>query len=289
MLDLSIIRSFFANKHDDVIVDADELGFVVHKGHRFLTFLQDAKYLGGIISNEDIVAVLYNDSIEIEAKSIQARLIPVSDARLAFSVLHNSLRSHYADVESYVSSSAKIDSSVQIPSRGVYIGDEVLIEPNVVIYPGTTISQGAVIRSGAIIGSEALDIREVEDGPFLMSNHLGRVHIGEYVEVGNNSVVDRAIFRHQTTSIGFSSKIGCLVNISHGVKVGAKNKIAGGVQICGGTQVGDNNWFGPKAVVSHMLNIGSNVFVSLGSVVLKDLGDGWKVVNSRVFQDRHPF
>jgi len=61
------------------------------------------------------------------------------------------------------------------------------------------------------------------------------------------------------------------------------------VQICGSTTIGDDNWFGPSSVISHMLSIGNGNFVALGSQVFRDLEDGWKVVGTKVFRERHLF
>lgn len=289
MIDLKPVDDFLVDADEDLVVNADELGFVVHSGHRFLTFLQDRSFLSEISANDDIVAVLCSPDLVADAQFGKARIIPTTHPRLAFTTLHNSLKPYYQESKSVIASSAQIHPTAQISSVGVVIHEDVLIEANAVILAGTTIGKNSIIRSGAVIGSEALDIRDSENGPFIMSKHLGGVRLDDYVEVGQNSVVDRAIFRHQETTIGFSTKIGALTNISHGVMIGEKNKIAAGVQICGGTRIGDNNWFGPKSIVSHMLTIGSKVFVSLGSVVLQDLQDEWKVVNSRVFRERKLF
>jgi UDP-3-O-[3-hydroxymyristoyl] glucosamine N-acyltransferase len=73
------------------------------------------------------------------------------------------------------------------------------------------------------------------------------------------------------------------------VRIGKRNKVTAGVMICGSTVVGDDNWFGPGAIVSNLLKLGSRNYVALGANVLSDLEDEWKVVGTRVFRDRKLF
>lgn len=117
-----------------------------------------------------------------------------------------------------------------------------------------------------------------------MTDHLGGVVIGEFVEIGHHTVVDRSIFRQTCTEVGAYTKIGCLSNISHGVRIGIKNKITAGVKICGSTVIGDENWIGPGAIISNLLTVGSRNYISLGANVLSNLEDDWKVVGIRVLR-----
>ena len=194
-----------------------------------------------------------------------------------------------AYMPSVISTSAQIHASAVIDPVGVEIGEDVIIEAGVTVQPGSKIGAHSIIRAGSHIGSDALDIKKDESGNPYMTDHLGGVEIGEHVEVGHNSVVDRSIFRQTSTVIGSHTKIGCLSNISHGVRLGERNMIAAGVKICGSTEIGNENWIGPGAIISNLLRIGSKNYISLGSQVLSNLEDGWKVVGIRVFKDRKLF
>jgi UDP-3-O-[3-hydroxymyristoyl] glucosamine N-acyltransferase len=169
------------------------------------------------------------------------------------------------------------------------IDENVVIEANTSIFPNTHIGAGAIIRSGAQIGSTALHVNKSPSGQLITTKHFGRTIIGKEVEIGNNSVVDRALFEYEETFIGDFTKIGSLVNISHGVSIGTNNRIAAGAQICGYTRLGDDNWVGPGVIISHMVNVGSECYLSLGSFILHDIEDSWKVVGTKIFKDRKLF
>ena len=288
MLDLNPIKEYLV---DDIefLDDADELGFVISHGHRFLTFIGHPKFFEEALKNTDVKAVLWEDKFPVPSDTGHIRVIRVNRAQLAFGVLHNSLRSSIKYEASKTDPSAKVHSSSWIEEFGVTIGEGVLIEPFVTVFAGTTIGKNSIIRSGVRLGTDALDIKAKPDGTYLMSDHIGRLEIGENVEIGHNSVVDRAIFRHQTTSIGDYTKIACLVNISHGVVLGKRNKITAGVKICGSTVVGDDNWFGPGVIISHLRKVGSRNYFTLGSSVFEDIADDWKIVGAKIFKDRKLF
>lgn len=266
--------------------ECDELGYAVWNNYNYLTFLNNQEFVDVIISNESIKAVLWDRKIPTPGGSLDFEVILCEDPLSLFTLLHNSLENSVYLKENKISVTANIANQVSIAATGVEIGENVVIEPYVTIYPGVTIGRNSIIRSGARIGSDALDVKKDPTGRVLMTRHLGDVWIGEDVEIGHNAVVDRAVFKHQTTRIGSRTKVGALSNISHGVSIGSENILAAGVQICGSTSIGDRNWFGPNVVVSHMLTIGSDNFVTLGSSVFQNLENSWKVIGLKVFRDK---
>jgi UDP-3-O-[3-hydroxymyristoyl] glucosamine N-acyltransferase len=267
---------------------ATEVGFVWSAGEALLTFASSIEFAVAALSRTNVAAVLVDSNVDIGGLSTSdlERVFVVNNARLSFSRIHNSLRAYMKPELSQISTTALIHPTAVIASHGVVIGENVLIEPYVYVQPGTDIRKGAVIRAGVQLGADALDIKEDQDGLPYMTDHLGGVVIGEHVEIGHHTVVDRSIFRQTATEIGAYSKIGCLSNISHGVRIGVKNKITAGVKICGSTVVGDENWIGPGAVISNLLTIGSRNYIALGANVLSNLEDDWKVVGIRIFKDR---
>jgi UDP-3-O-[3-hydroxymyristoyl] glucosamine N-acyltransferase len=270
---------------------ATELGFVWSPGDALLAFASSIDFLNDALSRANIAAVLVDSNVDVSSLTVGdlKRVYLVRNARLSFSRLHNSLRTSFNPTPTEISPLAHIHPTAVIASHGVVIGDDVVIEPFVFIQSGTEIQKGAVIRAGAQLGSDALDIKEDEDGLPYMTDHLGGVIIGECVEIGHHSVVDRSIFRQTATEVGAYTKIGCLSNISHGVRIGIKNKITAGVKICGSTVIGDENWIGPGAIISNLLTVGSRNYITLGANVLTNLEDEWKVVGIRIFKDRKLF
>jgi len=270
---------------------ATEVGFVWSPGDSLLTFATSADFVDEAAARSNIAAILVDSKVTLN-NSNQLHLpeiFIVDNARLNFFRLHNSLRSEMAFTKTKIDSSAQIHPTAVISETGVQIGEGCIIEAGVTIQPGSSIGANSIIRCGAHIGSDALDIKEDELGNPMMTDHLGGVNIGENVEIGHNSVVDRSIFRQTATLIGNHTKIGCLSNISHGVQLGARNKIAAGVKICGSTTVGEDNWIGPGAIISNLLSVGSRNYIALGATVLTSLESDWKVVGIRIFKDRKLF
>lgn len=287
MLDLTSISELVLDGSTQA--NADELGFVHSRGHRFLTFTTHPSFYESAILNPDITAILWDSRNALPQSNQGKQIILVRDAIFAFGQLHNSLASHISFRPNKIHPMAKIHPLASLPSEGIEVGENSVIEAFVSMEPGTTIGNNTIIRSGARLGGDALDIKRKTDGTYLMSIHLGTLNIGDNVEIGHNSVVDKALFRHQTTSIGDETKIACLCNISHGVVLGRANKIAAGVKICGSTTVGDENWFGPGVIISHLRKVGSRNYFALGSNVLSDVEDDWKIVGNKVFKDRKLF
>jgi UDP-3-O-[3-hydroxymyristoyl] glucosamine N-acyltransferase len=288
MLDLNPIKEYLVDDID-ILDEADELGFVISRGHRFLTFIGHPKFFDQALKNIDVTAVLWDNQFPIPQDVGRIKVIRANRAQLAFGALHNSLRSTIKYEKTTIHATAKVHPTSWVEEVGVTLEEGVLIEPFVTIFAGTTVGKNSIIRSGVRLGTDALDIKTKPDGTYLMSDHIGQLIIGESVEIGHNSVVDRAIFRHQITKIGANTKIGCLVNISHGVVLGKRNKIAAGVKICGSTVVGDDNWFGPGVIISHLRKVGSRNYFTLGSSVFEDVADDWKVVGPKIFKDRKLF
>jgi len=270
---------------------ATEIVFVWSPGDALLTFAISADFARDAASRPNVACVLVDSEVEgLSADELKsAKFIRVSNARLNFFRLQNSLREKMSFQPNDIAPTASVHPTATIDSEGVVIGEHTVIEAGATIQSGTRVGNHCVIRAGVHLGSDALDIKKDEDGNPYMTDHLGSVVIEDHVEIGHNSVVDRSIFRQTATTIGAHTKIGCLSNISHGVRLGERNMIAAGVKICGSTVVGDDNWVGPGAIVSNLLTVGSRNYIALGAHVLANLEDDWKVVGIRVFKDRKLF
>ena len=286
MIDLGPISNFLASSQFQ-LSECDNLGFISAAKPNTLSYISEIEYLDLAENNANVVSLLWDISLGLPPSSSRINFYEVSNSKLAFLKLQNSLVRLYSPNQ--IAKSASISKTAIIANEGVRIDEGVVIEDFVVVNQGTQIGSNSVVRSGSVLGSQALFLCNDLDGTLLEMNHLGGVYIGEKVTIGNNCVIDRAIFSSENTIIGDNNKIGGLTNISHGVRIGASNRISAGVNICGYTQIGNDSWIGPGVTISHMLRIGSRVFFSLGSNVLQDIQDGWKVVGTKIFKDRKLF
>lgn len=174
------------------------------------------------------------------------------------------------------------DGSVIHPSaivdENVKIGSWCDIGAGVVILNNTTIGDNVLINPGTIIGSEGFQFRRVL-GSLVRVPQFGGVIIHDGVEIQSNTCVDRGTL-NGVTEIGKNTKIDNLVHIAHDVKIGERCLIVALAMIGGKTIIGNDVWIGPSAVISDDIKIGDNAFITLGSVVTKDVAAGQHVTGN---------
>lgn len=176
----------------------------------------------------------------------------------------------------YVGEGARIgDGCVLFP--GVYVGANVTIGPDtrvypgVVIYPGCTIGSRVILHAGVVIGADGFGYRRGEQG-LVKIPQIGTVQIGDDVEIGANSTVDRAKFG--ATIIGSGSKIDNLVHIAHNVKIGRNCVIVALSGVAGSVQIGDNVTLAAQTGVKDNVRIGDGCVVAARSGVIGDVEKG---------------
>jgi len=158
------------------------------------------------------------------------------------------------------------------------IGADTIILNNVTIEDGVTIGENVYIKNGARIGQTGFgfvknEIREWEKFP-----QIGKVIIQDNVEIGANTCIDRGAL--STTVIGYGTKIDNLVEIAHNVQIGKNCIITGNVSIAGSCIIGDDVWIGPSVTINNGLKIGSKSFISMGSVIIKNIPPSSDVIGN---------
>lgn len=170
--------------------------------------------------------------------------------------------------KSQIHSTAKIGQNVVIED-GCIIGENVVIEPNVVIHKGTVIGKNSKIRSCSSIGSDGFGFERLPNDKILRFPHLGKVVIGENVEVGSCTTISRGAL--SDTIIHDNVKIDNLVHIAHNVIINNGAFIIACSEISGSVEIGRNAWIAPNACINQKLKIGDDSLIGLGSVVTKDV------------------
>ena len=151
----------------------------------------------------------------------------------------------------------------------VHIGDDCVIHPRVTIYQGTRLGNQVTLHSGCVIGADGFGF-VLADGIYEKFPQIGRVEIGDRVEIGANSCVDRAALG--VTSIGDGTKIDNLVHIAHNCRVGRHVVIAAQTGLSGSVVVED------YAVIGGQVGIGDKARIETRAV----LGSGSGVLTSKV-------
>lgn len=185
--------------------------------------------------------------------------------------------------------SALIESHVSI-GAGAQIGASALIREGARICARACIGHSVIIQPGAVIGSdgfafitpEAADVEtarktgehaqsaEVQAWSRIYS--LGSVEIGDNVEIGANTAIDRGTIRN--TRIGHGVKIDNLAHIGHNVVIGDHSLVCGQVGIAGSTVIGRNCIFGGQVGINDNITIGDNVICGGATKVLSNIPSG---------------
>lgn len=141
----------------------------------------------------------------------------------------------------------------------VAIGKDCLIHPRVTIASRTILGDRVILQSGCIIGSCGFGYVTDKEGKHTKLSQMGNVVIGDDVEIGANTTIDRARFK--TTRIHQGTKIDNLVQIGHGVSVGKHNIIVAQTGIAGSTELGDH------VILAGQVAIGGHIKITNGTMV----------------------
>ncbi len=194
-----------------------------------------------------------------------------------------------------VDSSARIGADVSIGpfvvvGAGVVIGARTVLHPHVVIGPQAhvgedcvmhphasvrdrvTIGHRVTLQNGAVIGGEGFGFATRADGTHQKIPQVGIVVIGDDVEIGANSTVDRPAIGE--TRIGAGTKIDNLVHIAHGVKIGRNVRLAALVGIAGSSVLEDDVVLAGQVGVINHVRVGRGAQVASKSAVMSDLEGG---------------
>ncbi len=135
-------------------------------------------------------------------------------------------------------------------SKGVQIGEESRLMANVSLMEGTVLGKACIVHPGAVLGSDGFGFAN-DGGKWVKIPQLGRVVVGDRVEIGANTTIDRGAL--EDTVIEDGVKIDNLVHIAHNVQIGEDSAMAAMVGIAGSTQVGAGCTLGGQVgIVGHL-------------------------------------
>ena len=281
----------------DANVEIRGIAAVDDAGDGALTFAVDARYLRNALASR-AAAVLAEESF-LDGVESPKPLIVVPSARVALAALLASLepaRPHGP----YVHPSATVDPSAQL-GEGVWIGPHVAvgararIGDRTVLHAGVVIGDAAVtgvdclfaprayladrctagdrvvLQAGAVIGSDGFGWAFL-DGRLVKIPQVGIVALGDDVEVGANTCIDRA--QTGVTSIGEGTKIDNLCQIGHNARIGKHTAIAAFAGMAGTTTIGDYVRVAGDVKFGGHLTVGDRVTIAGASHVWSDVPDG---------------
>lgn len=273
-------------------------------GNNHITFIGSSKYANKWETSKACAAVV-DEKLKIEPGDNRA-LIRVKNADLAMAKLLEVFDPGPPEFDQDIHPSAIIHKSATIGNackvgagsyvgKNVVLGDGVILYPNVTILDETTIGSGTMVWSGTVIrercvigaycifhnnvsiGADGFGYRPAEDGRGLVKiPQIGNVVIGNGVEIGANSCVDRGKF--SSTILGDGCKIDNLVQIAHNCILGRSCIMAGNSGLAGSVTLGDGVIIGGSASIKDHTTIHSGAVVGAGSGVMNDVPAGKTVL-----------
>lgn len=154
-------------------------------------------------------------------------------------------------------------------NRFFVANDEPLIHPTAILYPCVTLGRNVKIGPYAVIGAPGFGFVKGDDGNWIRFPQLGKVFIGDNVEIAANCTIDRGAL--SDTIIGNDVKINASVHIAHNVRIGEHTVITANVNISGSAKIGKSVWIGPGATLRDHIEIGDKAYIGMGSNVVKSI------------------
>jgi UDP-3-O-[3-hydroxymyristoyl] glucosamine N-acyltransferase len=156
---------------------------------------------------------------------------------------------------------------------GVELGDDVQLFPHVVCYSGTRIGNRVILHAGVRLGSDGFGYVLGQGGaPPRKIPQVGRCLVGDDVEIGANTTIDRGSV--DDTVIGPGTKIDNLVQIGHNCRIGARCIIAGQAGIAGSTHLEDDVFLAGQAGLADHVTVGRGARVTVQGGVIGDVAPG---------------
>lgn len=155
-----------------------------------------------------------------------------------------------------------------VVGEGVWIGEESHLVANVTLCYGARLGQRVLVHPGAVIGSDGFGLAN-EDGCWIKIPQLGSVHIGDDVEIGANTTIDRGAL--EDTVIEEGVKLDNQIQVAHNVHIGAHTALAGCVGIAGSVRIGRYCTLGGGVGIAGHLEIADNVHITGMSLVTKSI------------------
>jgi len=277
-----------------------------------LTFIADRKHAPLLADSKAAAVVVQPD------ESVDRPAICVANPYVAFLTLlhHYCPPEHSAwgvDPKAVLASDVRVGKDVNIGpyvvvERGCRLGDRVVIYPgtyvgpdcaigddcvlyaNVSLYARIELGDRVVVHSGAVIGADGFGFYPMADGSYRKIPHVGRVVIGDDVEIGANTCLDRAMLGDTVIAAGV--KLDNLIQIGHNTTVGAHSVVAAQTGLSGSVRVGQGVRMGGQVGIADHTTIGEGVSIGAQSGVGQDVEPGATVqgspaVSNTAFKRQH--
>ena len=278
----AIVAALGGQLHGDPDFVIERLASLSNAGPRDLSFLSDARHVRNLQSTRAgcvIVAESMLGAANGRSGGIGACIV-VDQPYLYFARATRFWKQHVQGGHARgVHPSAVIDAMAQIDpdccigplcvvERGARIGAGTQLKSRVTIGEDCVIGQRCIVHPGAVIGADGFGFAP-HAGRWEKIEQLGAVHIGDDVEIGANTCIDRGAL--DDTIIEDGVKLDNLIQIAHNVRIGAHTAMAACVGVAGSARIGAHCTFGGAAMIAGHLEIADHVNISPGTLVSRSI------------------
>jgi UDP-3-O-[3-hydroxymyristoyl] glucosamine N-acyltransferase len=251
-----------------------QVGSLEHAGPDQITFLSDGRHSAKLAATRAAAIILAPEN-----EKLTARPRIVADKPYAYFAKVSQLFNRAVRQEpgvhpsAVVSKTASLGKGVSIGAGcvvgdGVTIGDDCCLYPRVVIYPNCSLGKRVILHSGVVIGADGFGIAP-EEGRWVKIPQIGGVRIGDDVEIGANTTIDRGAL--DDTVIEEGVKLDNQIQVAHNVRIGAHTAIAACTGIAGSADIGRHCIIGGAAMIHGHIRIVDDVRVSPGTLISRSI------------------
>jgi UDP-3-O-[3-hydroxymyristoyl] glucosamine N-acyltransferase len=166
--------------------------------------------------------------------------------------------------------------------NGVEVGEDSMLYPNVTVYHGCTLGKRSIVHAGVVIGADGFGIA-MDEGRWLKVPQIGGVRIGDDVEIGANTTIDRGAM--DDTIIEDGVKLDNQIQVAHNVRIGAHTAIAACAGIAGSAQIGRFCRIGGASGIAGHLTIADNVEISAHTLITKSINEAGTYTGAYPFEN----
>ncbi|MBO6035353.1 MAG: UDP-3-O-(3-hydroxymyristoyl)glucosamine N-acyltransferase [Paludibacteraceae bacterium] len=272
-----------------------------------ISFLSNPKYEQYIYTTDASIVLVNRDFMP--KAPIKATLVRVKDAYMALATMLKIVEENLKNVKKGIDKTARISKSARIGKDCyigpfVYIGDNVIIGDktqiyshcaindnaiigsnnilynSVVVYHHCQIGNNCIIHSTTVIGADGFGFARDENGAYMKMPQNGIVIIGDNVEIGASTTIDRGSMG--ATIISNGVKLDNQIQIAHNVEVGENTAMAACTGVAGSAKIGKNCIFAGKVGIVGHLSIADNTTVAASSNVTKTIRKEGMILHGEV-------
>ncbi len=268
-----------------------------------ITFLSNPKYAHFIYTTDASVVLVHKDFVP--EQPLKATLVRVDDPYASLAVLLDMAAKALRPVPSGIEQPSFVAAGVELPEgayvgafayigedvhlgknvkiypqvyigHGCTIGDDTILYPGVKVYPGCKIGSRCILHSGVVIGADGFGFAPDPEGIYHKIQQIGIAELGDDVELGANTTVDRATMGR--TYIDRGVKLDNLIQIAHNVEIGHDTVMAAQVGVAGSTKIGSNCVIGGQTGFAGHIHIGDRTTIGAQSGIPNNVDPGSRLM-----------